>query len=164
MNALEFMIRFERDCLSFYETLGNRAKERELKDLYLLLADAQRRHLARLERITGRGAKRQSEAMLPDRVEGVDFGMTRFIFSHDLAKAMLNDRDAFEHVVHAEEDVIRLFEGMIDSEPNQKSRRMFSRLAEDEKEFLAEIEEIYEFVEKPGCYLEWGEFSNLRPL
>lgn len=164
MNAIEFMTRFERDCLSFYENLGKRAKERELKDLYALLADAQRRHLARLERIIGRGAKSDSESMLLDRAAGLDFGMTRFIFSHDLAKAMQSDRDAFEHVVHAEEDVIRLFEGMIDSEPNQKSRRILSRLAEDEKEFLAEIEEIYEFVEKPGCYLEWGEFSNLRPL
>ena len=41
---------------------------------------------------------------------------------------------------------------------------MLAWLANDEKRHLERIEEIYDFVETPRCYLEWGEFSNLRSL
>ncbi len=37
-------------------------------------------------------------------------------------------------------------------------------LAEDEKEHLSIVENIYEFVEKPRTFLAWGEFSNLKEL
>lgn len=163
MNAFEFMTKFERDCLSFYETLGSKATDRELIELYGLLADTQLKHLVRLEEMkTENGAS--AETVLLDRIGDHDYGLGHLLFDHDLLKAMKNDRDAFEHVVHAEEEVIRLFEGMARTEPHEGTRKMLAMLARNEKEHLAEIEEIYDFVEKPDCYLEWGEFSNLKTL
>lgn len=50
MNALDFMTRFEDDCLRFYETLGKDVQDRELGELYRLLADSQRKHLDALKR------------------------------------------------------------------------------------------------------------------
>ncbi|HZV82095.1 MAG TPA: ferritin family protein [Geobacteraceae bacterium] len=158
------MTKFERDCLSFYEELGTEAKDAELKELYGLLADAQKRHLARLDEIMESRRRDELETSLLERAETLDYGFRRLLFDHDLIKAMKNDRDAFEHVVHAEEDVIRLFEGVARAEKSEGTRRMMAMLAEDEKEHLAEIEEIYDFIEKPHCYLEWGEFSNLKTL
>lgn len=164
MNALEFMTRFEKDCLAFYEALGNGAKDDEMKELYELLADAQKRHLARLADIMGKSRGDEAESMLLERADTVDYGFHRLLFDHDLIKAMKYDRDAFEHVVHAEEEFIRLFEGVARAEKSEGTRKMLGMLAEDEKEYLAELEGIYDFIEKPHCYLEWGEFSNLKTL
>lgn len=164
MNALEFMTKFERDCLSFYELLGRETTDREMKELYELLTETQKSHLLRLEEIIGSQRRQDADSELLERTAPLEFGFHKLFFDHELIKAMRHDRDAFDHVVHAEEDVIRLFEGVARAEKREGTRQMLAMLAEDEKAHLAEIEGIYEFIERPGSYLEWGEFSNLRPL
>lgn len=164
MNALDFMTRFEEDCLRFYETLGNNERNRELRDLYGLLADSQRKHLGILETLkeTTRGS--DAESVLVERAAHVLNGFREVLLTHDITKVMRNDRDAFSHVLHAEEEMIKLCEGMAKAEPGTNAKALLAWLAENEKKHLMEIEEIYDFVESPGCYLEWGEFSNLRSL
>lgn len=164
MNALDFMTRFEDDCLRFYETLGKDVQDRELGELYRLLADSQRKHLDALEaaRKAAHGADAESE--LVERAAHVMNGFREVLFTHDITKAMRHDRDAFDHVLQAEEEMIRLCEGMARAEPNLNTKALLTWLAENEKHHLREIEGIYDFVEAPDCYLEWGEFSNLRSL
>jgi len=49
-------------------------------------------------------------------------------------------------------------------EKGEQVKALLNWFVEDEKRHLEEIEGIYEFVEAPRSYLEWGEFSNLHPL
>lgn len=164
MNALEFMTRFEGDCLAFYETLGSDAQNPELKELYELLADTQKRHLDKLAELRNNTSGNEAESVLLERADHLVNGCRRLLFNYDITKEMKNDRDAFDHVVHAEEDIIRLFEGMAREESSDNARKMLATIAASEKGHLEEIEGIYEFIEAPHCYLEWGEFSNLHPL
>jgi rubrerythrin len=164
MNAVEFMTKFERDCLAFYEAVGKQTTDPEVREIYELLADAQKRHLVRLEEIQASRGLIEAESELLDRTAPLDFDFNRLLVDHELVRAMKNDRDGFEHVVKAEEDVIKLFEGMARAEKREETRQMLAMLAADEKEHLEEIEGIYDFIERPHCYLEWGEFSNLKPL
>jgi len=164
MNALELMTKFENDCLTFYKTLGSGAPNAELKELYELLAATQKRHLSRLARLRKNTPANEAQSMLLDRADHVVNGCRKLLYSHDLMKEMKNDPDGFDHVVHAEEDIIRLFEGMARAETGAGARKMLTRIATDEMAHLQEIEGIYEFIEKPHCFLEWGEFSNLQPL
>jgi rubrerythrin len=164
MNALDFMTRFEEDCLKFYETLGSNEHNPELVNLYGLLADSQRRHLGILETLKETTRDSDVESALAERAAHVVNGLREVLFAHDITKEMKNDRDAFSHVLHAEEEMIKLCEGMAKAEPNENAKALFAWLAENEKKHLMEIEGIYDFVEAPDCYLEWGEFSNLRSL
>lgn len=164
MNAVEMMTKFEHDCLTFYETLGRETNDQELKALYALLAGTQKQHLAKLAGLRATTGARESESMLIDRADHLVNGCHRLLVGNDLMKTMKNDRDGFDHVVHAEEEMIRLFEGMAKAEQREGTRKLLTMIASDEKEHLQEIEWIYEFIEKPHCYLEWGEFSNLNPL
>jgi rubrerythrin len=164
MNTLDFLSGFENDCLSFYRTLAAETTDPELKELYELLADTRKRHLDMLEtrRETVRSVDLTSE--LTERAGHVINGCRMALSSRDMNKEMRNDRDAFEHVVHAEDEMIRLCEGMARAEEGEKVKALLNWFVKDEKRHLEEIEEIYEFVEAPHCYLEWGEFSNLRTL
>lgn len=164
MNALDFMTRFEEDCLRFYETLGSDERNRELSELYGLLADSQRKHLDALEAVKKAVRSSDAESVLVERAGHVMNGFRQVLFTHDIMKEMRHDRDAFAHVLHAEEEMIKLCEGMAKAEPNVNTKALLAWLAESEKRHLMEIEEIYDFVESPGCYLEWGEFANLRSL
>ena len=164
MKATEFMTKFETDCLFFYQNLKTDTVDTELKNLFGLLADSRKRHLARLEELSGSAAENGAESKLMERADHLVNGWRRSLFSQDLVKEMKNDRDAFNHIIHAEEEIIRLFEGMSRAESMDTTRKMLEMITANEKGYLKEVEEIYEFIESPHCYLEWGEFSNLRRL
>jgi rubrerythrin len=164
MNTLEFLSRFENDCLSFYGTLAAETTDPELKELYELLADNRKRHMDLLEPLEETVRSEDLTSELTERAGHVINGCRMALFNHDLNKEMRNDRDAFEHVVHAEDEMIKLCEGMAKAEEGEKVKALLNWFVKDEKRYLEEIEGIYEFVEAPHCYLEWGEFSNLHTL
>lgn len=164
MNTMEFLNRFENDCLSFYRTLADETDVPELKNLYGLLADSRKRHLDLLETVaeTVRGEDLSSD--LAERAGHVVNGCRMAMSARNLDKEMRGDADAFGHVFRAEDEMIRLCEGMAREEEGEKAKALLNWFVEDEKRHLEEIEGIYEFVEAPRTYLEWGEFSNIHPL
>jgi rubrerythrin len=164
MSAITYLSRFENDCLNLYKTLESNTGNPELKELYELLADSRQRHLDALlhrQETVGSG---DYESDLIERAEQVTNSCRQTLLAHDISKALRHDHDAFDHVVHAEGEMIRLCAGMAGNEKNEKVKELLSWFVADEKQHLEEIEGIYEFVEAPHCYLEWGEFSNLRTL
>lgn len=164
MNVLDFMSRFEEDGLRFYETLGRNQQGRKSGRLYALLADSQRRHLENIRTIKETTQSECMDSALAERAGHVMNGFQEALSVRDISKEMQSDRDAFSHVFHAEDEMIKLCEGMARAEPDLNVRALLAWLVENEKRHLKEIEEIYDFVEAPDCYLEWGEFSNLRSL
>lgn len=164
MNTLEFLARFENDCLSLYRTLAAETDNSELKALYGLLIDTRTRHLDLLESLTETVRNEDVTSELADRAGHVINGCRLALTARDLNREMHNDRDAFDHVIQSEEEMIRLCEGMARAEEGEKVKALLNWFVENEKRHLEEIENIYEFVEAPHCYLEWGEFSNLRAL
>ncbi len=164
MNTLEFLSRFENDCLSFYNTLAAETANPELKGLYELLADSRKRHLDLLEPLKETVRSEEMTSELTERAGHVINGCRMALSARDLDKEMRGDSDAFGHVVRAEDEMIRLCEGMAKAEEGEQVKALLNWFVEEEKRHLEEIEGIYEFVEAPHCYLEWGEFSNLHPL
>jgi rubrerythrin len=164
MNAIEFMARFEEDGLRFFETLSAECIVSEQKELFELLADNQKRHLGSLEKLKVNQHGIETDSTLVDRAGMVVNGFQRTLLSSDLSKEFKQDADAFDHIVRAEEKVIELLDGMAKAEPEGNTRDLLVLLAEEEKQHLSRMESIYEFVEAPRSFLEWGEFSNLHPL
>lgn len=164
MNTLEFLNRFENDCLDFYNTLGAETADPELKGLYGLLADSRKRHMDLLEPLKETVRSEDLTSELAERAGHVVNGCRMALTARDFDKEMRGDRDAFGHVIHAEEEMIRLCEGMARAEESEQVKALLNWFVADEKRHLEEIEGIYEFVETPHFYLEWGEFSNLHPL
>jgi rubrerythrin len=164
MNTLDFLNRFENDCLSFYNTLAAETTDPELKGLYGLLADSRKRHLDLLGPLMETVRREDLTSDLAERAGHVINGCRMALTARDFNKEMRSDRDAFGHVVRAEGDMITLCEGMARAEEGAQVKALLNWFVEDEKRHLEEIEGIYEFVEAPHCYLEWGEFFNLHPL
>jgi len=164
MDAIEFMARFEEDGLRFFEALGAECTDAERKELFELLADNQKRHLGSLEKLKENLHGIETDTTLVDRAGEVVNGFRRTLCSCDILQEFKQDADAFDHIVRAEEEVIELLDGMAKAETEENTRELLVLLAEGEKEHLSRMESIYEFIEAPHTYLEWGEFSNLHPL
>lgn len=164
MNALNFMIQREEDGLRLYETLGYETTDHELKDIFALLATLQRDHLNALESLKESVGSSDADSTFAERTRHLGNGFRRLLDSHDLLHELKNDRDAFLHILKAEEETIRLLEGMAKAESQMNTRILLERIAEEEKNHLSTIENIYDFMEAPHSYLEWGEFPNLKTL
>jgi rubrerythrin len=164
MNTLDFISRFENDCLSFYKTLAAETTDSELKGLYGLLADSRTRHLDLLGTLMEKVRAEDLTSKLTERAEHVVNGCRMALTARDFDKEMRSDRDAFGHVFHAENEMIKLCKGMAKEEEGAQVKALLNWFVEDEQQHLEEINGIYEFVETPHCFLEWGEFSNLHPL
>jgi len=164
MKATDYLTRFENDCLNLYETLGSNTNDPELKTLYQLLADTRQRHLDSLATLKETIRNGEAESELIDRAGQVVNKCRQTLLAPDVMKSMRNDHDAFDHIIHAEEEMIRICEGMARNESGEKVKALLNWFVVDEKKHLEEIEGIYDFVEAPHCYLEWGEFSNMRTL
>jgi rubrerythrin len=164
MNVLDFMLQIEQDGLHLYETLAMETSSAERKEIFELLADAQRRHLATLNSLKESVRSADVESTAAERARHLPNGFRRLLESHDILAELKKDPDAFEHVVKAEEENIRLLQGMAAAEPHLPARTILEKFVAEEEQHLAKIENIYDFIEAPHTFLEWGEFTNLRPL
>ena len=136
----------------------------DLKEIFMLLADSQKKHLATLESLKKNMSKADLNSMKVKGSKNTINGFRKLLNKGNVLSMLKNDQDAFWHVVTTEEEIIRVLEGIASGEPQAKMRRVLDRIVSDEKEHLSKIENIYDFIETPQSYLEWGEFSNLHPL
>jgi len=163
MSAIDYLTKFEKDALHLYELLEHDAENSELRTTFGLLAKNQRRHMSLLLGLC-KGVlseTKKDDSVLSDRNRSLTNGFERLLENHG---DLRHDPDGFWHIMNAEQECIRLMEGVAQSDSAGGERRLLERLVTEEKKHLEEIESIYEFVTVPHTYLEWGEFSNLHSL
>ena len=162
MNILECTIKMKQETRAHYERLSEAVAEKELKQLFALLAAAEDEHIQKL------AVLKNNIDMAGDlSFSALDESVCVFspqIDPRHLAETLKNDPDAYRHVVHEEEETIDFFDKLKDQAESVQMKRVCQVLADREREHLTTLEHIYFFVEEPRTYLEWGEFSNLKGL
>ena len=164
MNVIDYMIRFEEDGLHLYEALACDSSEPEMRTTYNLLADSQRTHLRELMDLRENKGAIPADSMLVEKAGCHETVFRRLLDSRDIHAELKLDPDGIGHILAAEEDYIRMLEGMGKAEPAGDTKTLLERMVEDEREHLERIVSIYDFIKAPHTYLEWGEFSNLHTL
>jgi hypothetical protein len=154
----------EEHAALLVERLFDEATNPELKRIFGLLATRERDCILRLTTWKQTVSPAEAESAMLDRARDVQGGFERLLGESDILHELRTDPDGYEHVVQAEEENIRMLEGVAAVEPNGAAQSLLARIAAGKRRELEEIENIYDFVETPHTYLEWGEFSNLRPL
>ena len=162
MNILECTIKMKNETRAHYEKLAQVATDKELKNLFSLLAAAEEEHIGNLVVLQSNMNKLnvQDINMLDESV----CVYSPHIDPRHLAETLRNDPDAYRHVVREEEETIEFFDNLKNQAENDDMKKVYQELADKEREHLTTLENIYFFVEEPRTYLEWGEFSNLKGL
>jgi rubrerythrin len=149
----------EQEAGTYYEKLAASISVAELKNIFTLLAAAEREHLAALQKM--------KDNVAPAKADFPDLGEAACAFKPLLGKRNLmaelaDDPDAYGHVVKEEEESIKFYEDLAAKAEDGATRRLLLDLIEQERKHLSIVENIYAFVESPKTYLAWGEFSNLQ--
>ena len=160
MKVLDFAMKMEADGKAYYEKLAAETDTKELRNLFTLLAEAEQTHYDAL-------VARKEEAAYAG-VESTILEQAKNIFQR-LAEMKTEgpfrvDSDGYRHAIKAEEQSISFYEVSAEKEQNPEVRRLLQALAAEEKVHLNIVENIYDFVESPKCFLAWREFSNLKEL
>ena len=164
MNVFDYVITMEEHAAQLFERLFDETGDAELKRIFGLLATRERDcilHLATMKKTVNPDDAVSTQL---DRARGVTDGFERLLAQHDILHELRTDPDGYEHIVKAEEENIRMLEGVAEAEENRAVRSLLVQLAAGKRKELSEFENIYDFVESPHTYLEWGEFSNLQTL
>jgi len=159
MNVFDFAMKLEEESRAHYEKLADVARSDDIKRIFALLADSEREHYEHLKTLKAGTDPRISESTLLERSRDQ---IRELVDNLDPDVVLATDSDGYRHAVKTEEGSIELYEKMAAQEPNQAAAALLRSIAEEEELHLQVIENIYDFVESPRTYLEWGEFSNLR--
>jgi rubrerythrin len=161
MNIIECTIAMKEGTQAHYQRLAEAVEDAELKRLFSLLADEERKHLGMLRKIN------QRVRPTGDELTSLEASVCAFrpiLDTNHLSAELRRDPDAYRHVVAEEEDTIEFFDHLADEVRDARMKKLCRLLARQERRHLAAVENIYTFVEEPRTYLEWGESSNLHRL
>lgn len=159
MNVFDFAIEMEEESRAYYEQLAAAAKSESLQRVFTLLAESEERHLEHLVLLKAGTPPVTAESKLLEHARGFIHDFVEGINASDVMKG---DADGFRHAVRSEEKSIELYEKLAAQESNAAAAELLRTLASEERHHLEVMENIYDFVESPRTFLEWGEFSNLK--
>ncbi len=159
MNVFDFALKMEADGKAYYEKLATEAGIQEFKNIFSLLAAAEQDHHDALQAMKSGIAAARAESKVLDHARNIFMKLLRMDYTHD---KLLFDRDGYLHAINAEEESIKFYQDAANREGNPEAKKLLLMLAEEEKEHLSIIENIYDFMERPRTFLAWGEFSNLK--
>lgn len=159
MNVFDFAMRMEEESREHYEKLAAATRSAELKSIFGLLADSEREHYAHLALLKAGTEPNQVQSAVLERIKDRVHELVEHLVPTDILES---DYDGYRHAIKAEEASIRLYEELAEQEPNGAAAELLRQVADEERHHLEVVENIYDFVESPHTYLEWGEFSNLR--
>jgi len=160
MKVLDYAMQMEADGKAYYEKLAAESDDKELKNLFNLLAQAEQTHYDALQ-------ARKNEIPFAG-IESQTLNRAKNIFQRLLemkgAGPYKVDADGYRHAIKAEEQSISFYQNAAEKEQSPEVRTLLQMLADEERIHLNIVENIYEFVESPKFFLAWREFSNLKEL
>jgi len=160
MNVLDFALKMEADGKVYYEKLAAKSDDRELKNLFSLLAQAEQTHFDAIMARKNETTFAKVESQLLDQAKNI---FQRLIETKSEGSLRV-DTDGYRHAIKAEEQSIGFYQESAEKAQNSELRRLLLALADEERIHLNIVENIYEFVESPKFFLAWREFSNLKEL
>lgn len=161
MNIFDFALKMEADGKAYYEKLAAETSIPEFKNIFSLLAAAEQAHHDAIQAMKNGIDAVKAESRVLDHAKNIFMQLLKMNQTHGTLQF---DRDGYQHAIHAEEESIRFYEDSARKENNEEAKKLLQELAEEEKEHLSIVENIYDFVEKPRTFLAWGEFGNREEL
>src|ERR1039457_277070 len=144
MNLIECTIKMKTETKAHYQRLADAVDNKELKQIFTLLASAEGEHIHTLTRMNNHLISVSSDT--DEFSDGVCV-FRPFIDSTNLGKELKNDSDAYSHVVNEEEETIGFFEQLAHQSKDATMKKLCRKLADQERKHLNKIENIYSFVE-----------------
>ena len=147
VDAIEISLFIEQEGLAFYEKASKNVLDSRVKDMFLRLAEEERKHIQTLQTkvqflqpaISGKGkTKRRVDSFVSEQIKGKIFPT----FELRAVNKFQNDAEALNYGIEAEQRSIETLARLLENEKKLDVKAVFLHLMVEEKKHLALLEEL----------------------
>lgn len=160
MDIFDFAMKMETDAEAYYKKLAEQTEIEGIRNIFLDLAADEKKHFEIFKSMKARpeiATMRDSDAL-----NNAKNTFEKLLQAKPAASTIKGDLDAYRHAMKIEAEAARAYEEAKDRETNPEVKELLQRVIEEEQKHFNIIQNVYDFVNAPNEYLEWGEFSNLE--
>ena len=149
VDAIEISLTIEREGLAFYEKAAKNVLDARVKNIFLLLAEEERKHIQTLQTkaqflkpaISGQNKPlRRLDSFVSEHIKGKIFPTIEL----KAVNKFKNDAEALDYGIEAEQRSIETLARLMENEKKLDVKAVFSHLMVEEKKHLALLEDLKE--------------------
>jgi len=161
MNVYDFAMKMELDGKAYYERLAAETEISGLKTVFTMLATDEQKHHDTVMAMKAGADGEMADTVALEEARNV---FTELKGQTLLLGGMRKSLEGYRHAMKIEADSVRLYEDMATKVHQQETVQLLLKIANEEKKHYNIMENLYEIALRPEYFLEWREFSNLKPL
>ena len=160
MNIYKYAMKMEKDSENYYLELAKKTDDVGLRNILKMLANDEVKHYHIIEQMMKTDIS--AELAETDILEN-----TKNIFIKIKGKKLVFDFDLpqinfYRKAQEMEEKTYKFYMEMSDKVEIEAQKKLFLKLAEEEKKHMFLLENLVEFVSRPETWIENAEFNHLE--
>jgi rubrerythrin len=159
MNIYKYAMKMEKDGENYYRELANKTEDIGLRNILKMLADEEVRHYNIIEQMMKSKASAElAETGILKKVKNIFIKIKgkNLVFNFDLPQI-----NFYRKAREIEEKSYKFYIEMSDKVEIESQRKVFLKLAGEEKKHMFLLENLVEFVSRPETWIENAEFNHL---
>jgi rubrerythrin len=157
MNVYDYVIKMESDGEKFYRDLAAKVTNKGLNHILTMLADDEVKHRQIFEKLKEESVETMEDTKILPNAKNV----FETIDTGNVAENV-DQIELYEQAAQVEEDSAKFYIEKAGELDNESAKKLFLRIAEEEKKHKHLLENIIEFVKKPREWVEHAMFSTLN--
>lgn len=152
-------MKMEKDGENYYRELANQTEDIGLQNILKMLADEEVRHYNIIEQMMKSKASAElAETGILKKVKNIFIKIKgkNLVFNFDLPQI-----NFYRKAREIEEKSYKFYIEMSDKVEIESQRKVFLKLAGEEKKHMFLLENLVEFVSRPETWIENAEFNHL---
>jgi len=158
MTIFDYAMQMEKDGEEFYRKLLAAVDDKSLKTILTMLADEEVKHYKALKKMQSEEAEMAETTILSD-CKNVFEKMKNSGESIQLETCQIK---LYMEAQNIERKSRQFYQEKAEEVPEEYQRRLFLRLAEEERKHYVLLDNIIEFFRRPDTWLENAELSHLE--
>ena len=159
MNIFDFAIKMEIDAATYYRDLAERCGDKGLATILNRLADAELVHERILAEMKEQTPSEAAESNLLSDVKNTFAEMKEESATYDFD---LSQIDLYRNAMNNEKKSEEFYREKALEAETEVEKKIFERIADEEKEHYAIIKGLIDFVSRPNTWLEDAEWSHME--
>ena len=158
MNVYEYAMKVEEEGEKYYRDLAQKTDDAGLKQVLTMLADEEVKHYATFEAML-KGASLPTQPTV-DIFKGAKTIFQKMKVTNPTASFTKEQTDFYSHALALEEKSYALYVEKAALLENAEEKAAFLRIAEEEKQHAALLENLIDYITYPERWIEDAEFNR----
>ncbi len=159
MNIYKYAMKMEKDSENYYNELANKTDDAGLRNILKMLASDEVKHYNIIEQMIKTDVNVElAETGILKNAKNIFIKIKgkNIVFDFDLPQA-----DFYRKAQEFEEKSYKFYLEMSDKVEIKSQKKIFLKLAGEEKKHMFLLENLVEFVSRPETWIEDAEFNHL---